>query len=144
MNLRRSLLVTLLLAIASTAIAQHGHAQTQPQITLAQMEVMFRNMRVKTKWNVDGDLLWGYFFMDPQPDKLRRLADHLSRMGYGPVNLYPSPNGQTHVLHVKKLETHTPQSLHQRNMEFYRLADKFGIASYDGMDVGPAAPQRKP
>jgi hypothetical protein len=144
MNLRRNLLATLLVVMAGTTIPQQSLAQTQPQITLAQMEVMFRNMRAKTKWNVDGDLSWGYFFMDPQPAKLRRLADHLSQMGYRSVNLYPSPNGQTHVIHARKVETHTPQSLHQRNMEFYRLADKFGIAAYDGMDVGPAAPQRKP
>jgi regulator of ribonuclease activity B len=110
-------------------------------MTLAQMEDMFQNIRAKTKWNVDGDLLWGYFFMDPQPEKLRPLGEELAAAGYRVVNLYPSPNGRTHVLHVEKVETHTPQSLHQRNLEFYRLADKFGVSSYDGMDVGPAGPQ---
>jgi len=27
--------------------------------------------------------------------------------------------------------------LHARNAEFYQLAEKFELESYDGMDVGP-------
>ena len=140
MNWRRVLLLAVPVVIATTAIAATALAQARPRITLSQMEKMFQNMRAKTKWNVDGDLLWGYFFMDPQPEKLRPLADELSAAGYRVVNLYPSRDGGTHVLHVEKIETHTPQSLHERNTEFYRLAEKFGVASYDGMDVGPAGP----
>jgi hypothetical protein len=32
---------------------------------------------------------------------------------------------------------HTAESLNKRNHEFYELADKFHLESYDGMDVGP-------
>jgi hypothetical protein len=35
-------------------------AQTARRIQLAQLEEMFVNMRARTKWNVDGPLLWGY------------------------------------------------------------------------------------
>lgn len=119
-------------------IAATGFAQTRSRITLNQMEEMFHNLRIKTKWNVDGDLLWGYFFMDPKAEKLRPLADELAATGYRVVNLHPSRDGRIHVLHVEKVETHTPQSLHERNTHFYRLAEKYGVATYDGMDVGPA------
>lgn len=112
------------------------------RITLAQMEAMFHNMRTKTPLNVDGELLWGYFFMDPQEAKLRPVADDLAKAGYRVVDFHLSRDGRTHVLEVQKIERHTPQTLHQRNQEFYRLAEKYGIQSYDGMDVG-AVPQLK-
>ena len=132
MNLRRIVLFVLLAALAAQTFAQ-----SRPRVTLPQLEEMFQNIRAKTKWNVDADLLWGYFFMDPQRDKLKPLADELSKAGYRVVNLYPSRDDQKFVLHVEKVETHTPQSLNERNIEFYRLSEKFGITSYDGMDVGP-------
>jgi hypothetical protein len=140
---RRAVLLAVLCA-ATYAIAQSSVTPRRPMITLAQLEDMFQNMRAKTKWNVDGDLLWGYFFTDPQPEKLRPVADELTKGGYRFVNLYLARSGKTHVLHVEKVETHTPQSLHERNLEFYRLADKHGIASYDGMDVGPVPQSSKP
>jgi hypothetical protein len=47
-------------------------------IPLSALEDIFDNMRSKTKWNVDGPMLWGYFFTDPDADKLRKAADHLT------------------------------------------------------------------
>jgi len=134
----RRLALCALAAFLSVGIATTGFAQTRPRITLQQMEDMFQNIRAKTKWNVDGDLLWGYFFMDPQPEKLRPLAAELAGSGYRVVNMYPSRDGRVHVLHVERVETHSPQSLQDRNTQFYALAEKYGVASYDGMDVGPA------
>jgi len=101
---------------------------------------MFQGIRSKTSWNADGDLLWGYFFMDPQQEKLKPLAAALAAAGYRVASIGPSQDGRTHVLHVEKVETHTPQSLNERNIEFYRLAEKYGVATYDGMDIGPVGP----
>lgn len=126
-----------LLAVACAVSAQPALPPRKSMITLEQLENMFQDMRAKAPWNVDGDLLWGYFFTDPRPEKLRPLADELVKAGYRYVDTYLARDGSTHVLHVEKVERHTPQSLNQRNLEFYRLADKYGIASYDGMDVGP-------
>jgi hypothetical protein len=136
MRIRRVLSLVLVALTLTAAIAQSPRAR-RPVITLAQLEDMFQRMRANTKWNVDGDLLWGYFFTDPRPEKLRPVADELTTLGYRYVDL-SARSSNIHVLHVEKVETHTPQSLYERNMEFYRLAEKHGIASYDGMDVGPA------
>ena len=108
-------------------------------ITLETLEEMFANMRRDAPWDVDGDLLWGYFFTDPDPKKLEPVAGQLSKTGYRIVKLCPTDDGSTHFLHVERVETHSPRSLHARNLEFYALASEFGIESYDGMDVGPAA-----
>jgi hypothetical protein len=129
------------MAMATCAVAQSTTAPKE-RITFEQMEAMFHNMRTKTPLNVDGELLWGYFFMDPQEAKLRPVADELAKSGYRVVEFHLSRDGRTHVLEVQKIERHTAQTLHARNEEFYRLAEKHGIQSYDGMDVGPV-PQLK-
>jgi hypothetical protein len=132
------LLLLAILAVTATCAS----AQPKERITLAQMESMFQNMRTKTPLAVDGELLWGYFFTDPQQAKLKPVADELAKAGYRVVDFHLSQDGRTHVLEVQKIERHTPQTLHQRNQELYRLSDKYGIQSYDGMDVGPV-PQLK-
>ena len=113
-------------------------AQQRTRIQLSQLEAMFSNMRAKAPWNVDGPLLWGYFFFDPDPSKLRQISGELQALGYQFVSIEQVPGRNLFRLHVEKVEIHSPQSLNSRNEEFYQLAEKFGITSYDGMDVGPA------
>ncbi len=107
------------------------------KIPLQKLEDMFANMRAQTKWDVDGDMLWGYFFTDPDPKKLEPVAEHLARGGYRVVSIYETDDKSTHFLHVERIEKHTPQTLHARNSELERLASEFGLECYDGMDVGP-------
>jgi hypothetical protein len=107
-------------------------------ITLNQLEEMFTNMRDKTKWNVDGPLLWGYFFTHSDPEPLGRAAKSLANLGYRVAGIYKTDDGRHYVLHVERTERHTPKTLHLRNGEFERLAKETGLESYDGMDVGMA------
>ncbi|RVT47066.1 ribonuclease E inhibitor RraB [Rubrivivax albus] len=117
-------------------------AAERSEISLNQLREMFADMRTRpgyAKWNVDGELLWGYFFTDPEPKKLRPVAEQLSQRGYQVVSIHQAEDKSTFFLHVERIEHHTPESLHQRNQEFYKLARQFGLQSYDGMDVGPVA-----
>jgi hypothetical protein len=129
---RRAVLLALLL-VPLTVIAQ-----AQRRIQLAQLEAMFANMRAKTKWNVDGPLLWGYFFLDPSEQKLQQAANELSAAGYRVVGVKKVEGRDLYRLHVERIEAHTPLTLNERNNEFYAFAEKRAIALYDGMDVGPA------
>ncbi len=134
--------VTILFAVAFVALAgcerQHTTTHTKKNtMTLQQMEQMFANMRAQTKWDVDGDMLWGYFFTDPDTNKLERASQRLTASGYRLVQIYPTDDRSTCVLHVERIEKHTPQTLHARNGEFERLARELGLESYDGTDVGP-------
>lgn len=97
---------------------------------------MFASMRAEAPWNVDGPLLWGYFFLDPSRDKLDQASAELQRKGYILVDLVLADPGLFR-LHVEKIETHTPASLEARNQVLYEIADRHRI-TYDGMDVGPA------
>ena len=106
-------------------------------IPIQVLEQMFTNMRNKTGWDTSGDLLWGYFFVDREPKKLEPLATHLMELGYRVVSIYETDDRSTHFLHVERIETHTPDSLFERNAELNMLATSFGVDNYDGMDVGP-------
>jgi hypothetical protein len=106
-------------------------------IPISQLELMFEKMRREAGWDTEGELLWGYFFMDPAAERLRLLRAKLEAMGYRFVKLHRTDDQTNHVLHVERIEVHSPQSLAQRNELLNALADEFGVASYDGMDVGP-------
>lgn len=136
MILRRAIHTIAAMLFLSSAMP--SLAQSTDRIPLSQLQEMFDGMRAKTKWNVDGPLLWGYFFYDSSQAKLKHAAEVLAASGYRIVGIEREDKGATFRLHVEKVEVHTPASLHMRNDEFYKLAAKYGIASYDGMDVGPA------
>lgn len=113
-------------------------------IYIDQLEEMFTNIRENTDWDTSGNMLWGYFFTHSEPTKLEEAKKALISKGYTFVDIYLSdkdgPNEpDMYWLHVERIETHTPQSLDQRNDELYIFAHEFGIDSYDGMDIGPVA-----
>ncbi len=113
----------------------------QNRISKDSLETMFANIREKSKWNMDRDMLWGYFFTDENPKALEKAAEQLKALGYTYVDLYQAEDDEEPLnyywLHVEKVETHSVDTLHQRNMELYDFADKLKLKSYDGMDVGP-------
>jgi len=111
--------------------------QPTPQKQKKGIEDMFANMRSTSKWDVEGEMLWGYFFTDTDPKKLEHVVEPLTNGGYRFVSIFETEDKRTHFLHVERVEKHTPQTLHARNAELYKLAEKFGLESYDGMDVGP-------
>jgi hypothetical protein len=87
-------------------------------------------------------MLWGYFFTHHEPSKLERAARILREKSYRVVKVYLSDKKDPdepdmYWLHVEKIETHTPETLDERNNEFYILPHELGLDSYDGMDVGP-------
>lgn len=106
-------------------------------IDKSQLIEMFEGMRAEAPWDVDSDLLWGYFFTGEDEKSLARLSKKLVSSDYRLVELRPDENISGFWLHVEKVETHSPDSLHDRNQELYRLADEYRV-TYDGMDVGPA------
>jgi hypothetical protein len=108
-------------------------------IKKSQLIQMFESMRAEAPWDVDSDLLWGYFFTGGDKKKLNQLAKKLVSLGYRLVKLRPDEKAPGFWLHVEKVETHSPDTLHKRNQEFYRIADEYGV-DYDGMDVGSVTP----
>lgn len=110
-------------------------------ITVEALQQMFDKIRANTKWLIDGPMLWGYFFTDGSAEKLRGVVPVLEAQGYRYVDMFVPELEEGEegyfFLHVEKEETHTVESLHERNQQLYALADLHGLSSYDGMDVGP-------
>ncbi len=126
------------LMAALLAGASSAQAQIAPKIPLAQLQAMFANMRSQTHWNVDGPLLWGYFFLDADRTKLDAAAAELGAKGYRVVDIAKVDGRELFKLHVERVEVQTPESLYARDIELEALARKLHIRNYDGMDVGPA------
>jgi hypothetical protein len=104
---------------------------------IEKLAIAFAEMR-KAGWDTDGELLWGYLFIDSDPRKLDALRKHLERIGFAFVDVFElaDQNAGNHMLHVEKVETHGLSSLARRNVEFSNLALDFGVRDYDGWDAG--------
>lgn len=99
---------------------------------------MFNAIADQTDWDMSGEMIWGYFFTDDSRERLEACADRLSDLGYHMVDIMDGDESDDPLtLHVEKVETHSPDTLDARNQELAKLAEEMGLASYDGMDVGP-------
>ena len=130
--------------LASLLLSSACKSQDRTVITKESLDEMFANMATDTPWDLTKPMLWGYFFTGLSNEKLERSAPLLLAQGYRLVDIYLADKEESNEadlwwLHVEKVEIHTVDSLHNRNIELYRFADEQGIDSYDGMDVGPAA-----
>lgn len=126
------------LVSVSTFMVDGAFAQRAPKISQGQIDAMFANMRAHAPWNVDGPLLWSFFFLDTDKSKLQSAGTELTAQGYRLADISPTRAGDRFRLRVERVETLTPTALYSRDIELEALARKFGIQSYDGMDVGPA------
>lgn len=113
--------------------------------TQSQMEgirEIFETARTEDGWNTEGEMLYSYFFVDTDVDKLERFGLELEKRDYDFIDIFEladekddKPTGE-YLLHIDKIETHTPESLAERNVEFQKLADEHQLASYDGWEFG--------
>lgn len=89
--------------------------------------------------SLDREMLWGYFFTDPDPRSLEAAYPALERAGYEFVDvLEPGEDDDNPQfwLHVEKVEQHSASSLYQRCVELYRFAEEHSLGTFDGFDVG--------
>lgn len=111
-------------------------------ISKGQIQEMFESVSESTDWDISGDMLWGYFFTDSDKSALEKAAPILDQMGYSVKSIYLADKESEDEpdlwwLHVEKVETHSVDTLDATNQMFYEFAERHGIDSYDGMDVGP-------
>jgi len=113
-------------------------------ITLPQLEEFFESTRQsheagRCSFRIDDECRWSYFFVDPNREKLLHVADHMQRLGYefvGTLDPEEDDENPVYFLRMDRVERHSPTSLDDLNCQLYRIADQFGVQSYDGMDVG--------
>lgn len=100
------------------------------------IEQLFKKMH-HAGWNMHQQLAWGYFFKDASKETLTELATELQECGYEMIDINRSYPDNLYWLQIERVEEHSVDSLDKRNQEFYQLAKKMNIHSYDGMDVSP-------
>jgi|GEM_PF-1655622 len=113
--------------------------------TESQLETIreiFAQAKQEDKWNLDEPMLYSFYFVDESVDKLEKLGLKLEADGYDFIDIFELGDEETnestgeYLLHIDKTETHTPESLAARNVEFQKLADEYEIETYDGWEFG--------
>ena len=103
---------------------------------------IFAAAKNEDKWDLTEDMLYSYYFVDKDVDKLEKLGLYLDGQGYDFIDVFELGDEDTgestgeNLLHIDKVETHTPQSLAERNVEFAKLAEEYEIETYDGWEFG--------
>lgn len=103
---------------------------------------IFADAEQEDNWNLSEEMLYSFYFVDKDVDKLEKLGLKLEADGYDFVDVFELGDEQTdestgeYLLHIDKVEIHTPETLAQRNVEFQKLADEHEIATYDGWEFG--------
>jgi hypothetical protein len=137
---------TLLLIASCLLVAGAGFAAPRKDPAQERRDRLveaFTNMRTQTKWNLEGDMLWGFFFTNHTRGPLAPVAKHLAEKGYRVVDIYLDDERENWWLHVEKIEVHSVDSLLKREAELTELAAQHGLGSYDGWDVGPVPGEKK-
>jgi hypothetical protein len=112
-------------------------------IERAVLQDLFDRTATNTDWDIYGPMLWGYFFTHHAREALDAAALTLHSQGYRVVSVHLSDKDHPSDpdlwwLHIEKVEAHSVESLLARNEQLSEFATRSNIASYDGMDVGPA------
>lgn len=115
---------------------------TDKESQLEGIKEIFEDARREDGWNMEEPMLYSYYFVDEDVDKLEKLGNHLAEQGYDFIDVFELGDEETnestgeYLLHIDKVEVHTPDSLAERNIEFSKLAEEYEIETYDGWEFG--------
>ena len=109
-------------------------------ITKDDIQTFFENLK-DSDIDSNNQLIYGYFFTDPNATKLESASQDLVKLGYKFVDIFEAEveddDEPFFYLHVEKVEKHSVDSLDKVNQTLYVLADKYELESYDGFAAGP-------
>jgi Regulator of ribonuclease activity B len=120
-----------------------GASAPQKAFKRETLEFAFAEMRKQTNWDLEGKLVWGFFFTCSTKPPLIEASKSLEKMGYRIVSIYLDDEKRDWWLHAEKIEVHSVDSLHARNQEFVKFAARMKLGTYDGWDVGPVPDERR-
>ena len=87
-------------------------------------------------FDINSPLKWGFYFVDPNKEKLQRVFEELKDNNYVLENIYSVEQGDNKwTLYASKIDILTAEKLHKRNIAFIELADYCEVELYDGWDV---------
>jgi len=131
MKMRLVILCCLVLATVAVTIAFSVQRRERREIDATVFDAMRKN-----PWDLNGDLLWGFFFTNDSRGVLEITAKALEIVGYKIVAIYQDEQKKFWWLHVERVERLTLDSMASRNVRLIWFAKLFGGSVYDGWDVG--------
>jgi hypothetical protein len=142
---RRKILLALLALVILLGVATAWVAHVPPEDLARAKEAnaaVFDRVRSSTDWNLEGDLLWGYFFTSGSKAPLVLLSWVLPLFGYRTVDFTLQEDGKLWWLHSEHIQTNSLESISLRDVRFNRLAGFLFNSDFDGWDVGRAPDQQ--
>lgn len=115
---------------------------TNTESQIEGIEQIFATARKEDNWNTNEEMLYTFYFVDKDVEKLEEFGNLLEEKGYDFIGIYEAGDEETNestgefLLQIDKEEKHTPQSLAERNVEFSKLAAEYEIETYDGWEFG--------
>ena len=103
---------------------------------------IFTDAKTEDGWNLNEEMLYSFYFVDENVEKLEKLGLKLEADGYDFVDIFELGDEETekstgeYLLHIDKTEVHTPETLAVRNVEFAALAQEYELKTYDGWEFG--------
>ncbi len=103
---------------------------------------IFADAKTEDGWNLNEEMLYSFYFVDENVEKLEKLGLKLEADGYDFVDIFELGDEETeqstgeYLLHIDKTEIHTPETLAARNVEFAALAQEYELKTYDGWEFG--------
>ena len=103
---------------------------------------IFTDAKTEDGWNLNEEMLYSFYFVDENVEKLEKLGLKLEADGYDFVDIFELGDEETekstgeYLLHIDKTEVHTPETLAARNVEFAALAQEYELKTYDGWEFG--------
>ena len=109
---------------------------------LEEIQRMFDLATIEDGWDMEDPMLYSFFFVSTDPDKLNKLADVLEEQGFVTVDIYQlgdddteEPTGE-YLLHIDQPGVYTPENLEKQLEAFEKLCEETGYGELDGWEFG--------
>ena len=98
---------------------------TDVESQLEGIREIFKNARTEDEWNLEEDMLYSYYFVDKDVDKLEKLGLYLDEKGYDFIDVFELGDEETgestgeNLLHIDKVEINSYTLFPKNEVEPY-------------------------
>ena len=126
----------------ASAFEQGEKMSFDKETQLKEIKEIFADAAREEGWEVEGEMLYSYYFVDTSIEKLEKLGLQLEKEDYDFINIFELGDDETgeptgeYLLHLDKTEKNTPETLIDKIEQFEKLAVEYEIDSFDGWEFG--------
>ena len=109
---------------------------------LEDIQRMFDLAVTEDGWDMESEMLYSFFFVGTDTEKLEKVGEMLAENGFDFVDIFQlgdeetgEPTGEF-LLHIDQVGVYTPENLNKQVEAFEQLAEKEGAGIFDGWEFG--------